>query len=206
MNQAQRGEQHRRQLSRVHHRNSNSSVASHHGGPARRQILRVAAQNRCRRRVRSKALRRSVSARRRLWEQGSVSSVAEVRRLGFVNRQCLRQVAEPVKRAVEEKEHRADMANRLRRRAVERVQRARQEKECRARRLSRSSAVARPVQASGARARHNQTAGGSDNQKKRQRQGRDNFYCNKTSGSGTRNTGAAFVLTQNCKASVSDAR
>ena len=81
-----------------------------------------------------------------------------------------------MKRAVEEKEHRAHMANRLRRRAVEPVQGARKEKECRARRLSRSSSpVARLVQASVARARHNQTAGGSDNQKKRHRHGRNNF-------------------------------
>jgi hypothetical protein len=87
-------------------------------------------------------------------------------------------VAEPVKRVVEEREDRAHMANRLRRRAVERVQRTRKEKECRARRLSRSSSnswAERLVQLSAARARHNQTAGGSDNQKKRQRQGRDNF-------------------------------
>jgi hypothetical protein len=63
-----------------------------------------------------------------------------------------------------------------------RMKRAPKEKECRARRLSGSSSnsgAERLVQLSAARARDNQTAGGSDNQKKRHRQDRDNFIATK---------------------------
>jgi hypothetical protein len=98
-------------------------------------------------------------------------------------------VAEPVKRALEEKEHRAHMANRLRRRAVERVQRARKEKECKARRLSRSSnssgskvpRLPQPITARDMASRKAETRG---NQKERHRRGRNNFSVTNTSGSG----------------------
>ena len=160
----------------------------------RRQMLAKVEQGRFRSGIATEHLSVSGSARRLRWAQVKVNNVAEVRRLEFINRQCLRQVAEPVKRALEEKDHRVHMANRLRRRPVEREQRARQEKECRERKLSRSSAAERLVQLSATRVRHNQTAGESDNQRKRHRQGHDNFYRDKASGSGTRNTGAAFLF------------
>ena len=114
----------------------------------------------------------SGSARRLRWAQVNVSNVAE-----------------PVKRAVEEKGHRGHMVNRLRRRPVERVQRARKEKECRVRRLSRSShssgsKVPRLPQPITARDMASRKAETRDNQKERHRHGRNNFSVTNTSGSG----------------------
>src|ERR1051325_3325950 len=106
---------------------------------------------------------------------------------------------------MEEKEYRAHMANHLRRRPVERLQRARKEKECRARRVSRSSGAARPVQLSSARARHNQSAEESDNQKKRQRQGHDKFIAAKTERPGNEKHRTSFCFNASSRASVSDA-
>ena len=101
-------------------------------------------------------------------------------------------MAEPVKRAVEEKDHRGHMVNRLRRRAVERVPRARKEKECRVRRLSHNSnsshssgskvpRLPQPITARDMASRKAETRG---NQKERHRRGRNNFSVTNTSGSG----------------------
>jgi hypothetical protein len=91
-------------------------------------------------------------------------------------------VAVPVKRAADEKKHRAHMVNRLSRQPVERVKRAPQEKEYKARRLSRSSSgssnsnseAARLLQPITARNKGSRKAGRRRPPKKHRRQGHDN--------------------------------
>jgi hypothetical protein len=182
--QPQQQEQHRRQLSRVHRRSSKNVVASQRDEPVRSQIARKVGQNRCRRR--NAYLSVNDSRRRRPWAQVNVSSVAEVHHLDFGNRSHSHRVA-PMKRVVQEKEHRARMANRLRRQPVERVKLAPKEKEFRARRLSSSSssAAARLAQPITAKDKGNPKVGRKEHQKKRHRHVSNNFVDN-TSGSGTK--------------------
>ncbi len=181
--QLEQPEQHRNQLSRAHRRNSKNVVASQRGEPVRSQVVRKVGQNRFRRRNASEDLSVNDSGRHRLWAQVNVSSVGEAPPdLG--NRSHSHRVA-PMKRVVQEKEHRARMANRLRRQPVERVKLAPKEKEFRARRLSSSSAAARLAQPITAKDKGNPKVGRKEHQKKRHRHVSNNFVDD-TSGSGTK--------------------
>jgi hypothetical protein len=177
--QLEQRELRRRRLSKVHHSPNQNVLVRQHDGQPRSQMPGKGHQDRFRRRVASEYLNVNGSARRRLPAQVNVSSVAEVRRPDFVNRARPRQVADlRAKRAVAEKEHRAHMVNRLRRQPVEPVKRAAKEKECRARSLGRSSnEVAHLRVPSAARVRSSQKVEEREHQKKRHRQGRDNFIA-----------------------------
>ena len=144
--QAEQREQHRPRLSNP--RRSRTMVGRQHEDWAKSQVPARVDQGNLSHRGATENLSVNVSARRRLPAQLSMSSVAEVRRLDFVNRSPRQLVADP------------------------RVKPAPHEKECRARRLSSSSEAARlPI----ARDRGSRKVGRRDHQKKRHRQGRDNF-------------------------------
>jgi hypothetical protein len=178
--QPEQREQHR-QLSRVHRRSSKNVVAGQRDDPVKREVPHKVSQDRLRRRVKSRNLRVGDSERRRLPAQVNVSSLAEVRRLDFVNRSRLRRVADlRVKHPREEKELRAHMTNRLRRQPVERAKLAAKDKEYRPRKVSGSSnrAAARLVRPSAARDNRDKDSRKverREHQKKRHRQGSNNF-------------------------------
>lgn len=118
------------------------------------------------------------SARPRLPARVNRSRVAEVRRPEFVNRSRHLLVAHlRVKHALEEKELRAHMANRLRRQPVEGAKHAAKDNEYRPRKVSGSSnrAAARLAQPSAARDKASRKVERSEHQKKRHRQGNNNF-------------------------------
>ena len=166
----------------------------------RSQVQEKVNPNRIRHRVTMSAYG---SARRRLWAQVNVSSVAEVRRPDFVNRSRRHRVAAlQVKHAAEGKEHRAHMANRLSRQPEEPVKRAVEEKEDKARRLSRnsssSSEAARLPQPITASDRVSRKVGRRDHQKKRHRQGSNNFGAITPAAPERKNSGAAFI-TRRCR-------
>jgi hypothetical protein len=132
--------------------------------------------------------RRKIAARRfsvsasgllRQWAQGKASAAAELGHLDFGNRSRRLLVAEPpVRRAANGKGRRALMASRLRRNSASS--------------RSSDSKVARLPQPITARHKDSRKAGKIDNQKKRHSHGHNNFGANNTSGSGTRNSGAAL--------------
>jgi hypothetical protein len=160
LDQPEQREQHRRQLSRVHRRNSKSVVASQRDGPVRNQVPARVEQGKFRRRVTSKDLSVSGSARLRLLAQMNVNSAAEVHRLDFIGRPRLRLVADQqVKHAAREKERRAPMVSR------------------RNNNNSNSKEVARLPQPITASDRVSRKVGRRGNQKKRHRQGSNNFVA-----------------------------
>ena len=81
-NQAEQRELHRRQDWRMHRHSSKSSADSQHGNPVTSQIPRVVGQKGLRRKVMSKRLHDSASARLHLWEPVNRDSLGEVRPLG----------------------------------------------------------------------------------------------------------------------------
>jgi len=98
----------RRQLPRVHPRSTKSMVASQRDDQLRSQIPCKLDQNTFRRRVTSKGLSVSGSARRRLLAQLNTGNVAEVHRPDFISRSRLRLVEDlRMKRAPNEKGCRA---------------------------------------------------------------------------------------------------
>ena len=159
--QPEQVEQHRRQLSRVHRRSSKSGGASRRADQqGRRQVQGRVGQDRFRRRVTSENLSVSGSARRHLLAQLNTDNMTEVHRPDFISRSRLRLVEDL------------------------RMKRAANEKECRALTLSRrrpstssssSNEVARPPQPITARDTGSRKVERRDNQKKRQRQGSNNF-------------------------------
>ena len=150
-------------------------------------------QNRFRGRGARRDSRVNDSGRRRLPAQVNRSSVAEVRGPNCVNWSRRRRLADlRVTRRAEGKEHRAHMANGLRRQPAEPVKGmqmncAPNEKECRALMVSRlhnsnsarsrsnGSPVARLPQPIAARPKDSRKAGRRDNQKKRHRHAHNNF-------------------------------
>jgi hypothetical protein len=105
-------------------------------------------------------------------------------------------VAGPAKRAVAEKERRAHMVNRPRRKPVEQAKRVPKEKECRARSLGRNSnQVAHLQEPSAARDRGSRKVEKREHQKKRRHQGRDNLSRNYFGGSGMEIRSRFFVET-----------
>jgi hypothetical protein len=156
-------EQQHGQLSRAHRRSSKNVVASQREYPVKSQIGREAAQNKFRRRIASKDLSVSGSARPRLPAQVNASSAAEASHLDIGNRSRRLLVAAP------------------------RAQHAANEKECRARTVSRRhnnslsysssnhSEAARLREPSTNRDNGNRKVELSANQKKRHRHSHDNF-------------------------------
>jgi hypothetical protein len=163
VDQPERLEEHRRQLLRVHRRSSKSSVASQCDDQVRSQIPYKVGQDKFRRRVTSENLSVSASARRRLLGQLNAGNLAAVHRPDFVSRSRLRLVEDL------------------------RMKRAPNEKECRALTLSRrrpsagsnssnsSNEAARLPQPIRVRVTGSRTVERRDNQRKRHRQGRNNF-------------------------------
>jgi len=144
----------------VHRRSS----ASQRDDQGRSQVPGRVGQDRFRRRVTSENLSVSGSARRHLWAQLNISNVEPVRHPDFGSRSRLRLVEEP------------------------RVKRAPNEKECRALTLSRrrpstsasnsnSNEASRLPQSITARDTGSRKVDKKDNQKKRQRQGSNNFVA-----------------------------
>ena len=86
VDQPEQREQHRRQLPRVHPRSTKSMVASQRDDQLRSQIPRKLDQNTFRRRVTSKDLRVSGSARPRLLAQLNTGNLAEVHSPDFISR------------------------------------------------------------------------------------------------------------------------
>ena len=137
-------------------------------------------QDRFRRRVTSENLSVSGSAHRRLLAQVNMDNMTEVSRLDIVNRSRLRLVEDL------------------------RMKRAPNEKECRALTLSRrrpstsassssSNEAARLPQSITARDTGSRKVERRDNQKKRHRQGSNNFGAITPAAPGRENSGAAFV-------------
>jgi hypothetical protein len=178
-NQEPQGEQRSRPLWSVRRRSSRSSGVSQRDGPVRSQMLRTVDQNRLRRRVTSKVLRLSSSARRRPWERVNRPNLVEAHHQKPVSRPRLRPVEHiQMKRAPNEKECRS--------RAVTLSRRSRPS----ASRIIISSSsnnneaprLPQPIMARDTGSRKAET---SDNRKKRRRPGRTNFGACNTSGSGT---------------------
>ncbi len=174
--QPEQREQHRRQLSRVHRRNSKSVVASQRDDQGRSQVLGRVGHDRFRRRVTSENLSVSGSARRRLLAQLNMSSVAEVSRPDFINRSRLRLVEDlRMKRAANEKERRALTLSRRRP-------------------SSSSNEAVRLPQLIMARDRGGRKVERRDNQEKRHRQVSNNFVAIRPAAPERENSGAAFFL------------
>jgi hypothetical protein len=162
LDQPERREQHRRQLSRVHGRNSKSVVASQRDGPVRNQVPARVEQGKFRHRDAIKVLSVNDSARRRLRAPVNLISVAEVRRLDFGNRSRPRQVAVlQVKHGAKEKECRALMVSRPRHNSNSTS--------------SSSNEAARLRQPITDRGRASRKVGRRNNQKKRHRHAHNNF-------------------------------
>jgi hypothetical protein len=158
-------EQHRHQLSRVHRRSSKSVVGSQGDDQVRSQ-LPVRVENRFPRRNGSEDLNVNDSARRRPQAQVNMSSAAEARRRDFVNRWRHRRVADlQVKHAAKERECKAPMVSRPRYNSNNN--------------RSSGSAAARLREPSTDRGRVkvSRKVGRKGRQKKRHRQGRDNFIA-----------------------------
>ena len=149
--QAEQREQHRPRLSNP--RRSRTMVGRQHEDWAKSQVPARVDQGNLSHRGATEDLSVNVSARRRQPVKVNAGRAAEVRRLDFVNRSRPRRVV-----------------------ADPRVKPAPHEKECRARRLSSSSSeAARLPQPITARDRGSRKVERRDHQKKRHRQGRDNF-------------------------------
>ena len=141
-----------------------------------------------RRKIAGRRFSVSASGLRHQWAQGKASAAAELGHLDFGNRSRRLQVADPpVRRAANEKGRRALMASRLRRNSASSCS---SDNSC-----NSASKVARLAQPIAARHKDSRKAGKIDNQKKRHRHRhvRNNFGAI-TSGSGTRNSGAAFFI------------
>jgi hypothetical protein len=172
LDQPEQREQHRRQLSRVHRRNSKSVVASQRDGPVRNQVPARVEQGKFRRRVTSKDLSVSGSARLRLPAQMNVNSAAEVHRLDFIGRPRLRLVADQqVKHAAREKERRAPMVSRRNNNNSNNNNNSGDNNS------NSSKEVARLPQPITASDRVSRKVGRRGNQKKRHRQGSNNFVA-----------------------------
>jgi hypothetical protein len=179
--QNERGEASRRRNFKVRHRSQNVVVRG--DDQARSQMPGKVRQGKFRR-IASENLSVNDSARRRLPVQGNVNSVA-VRRLDFVNRSHPRKVADlQAKRVAKEKEYRA-------------------------RSLSRNSnELAHLREPNAPRDRDNsRKLGRREHQKKRHRQGRDNFIAITSAAPEEKLRTRFFAIYGGrcCRASVSDA-
>jgi hypothetical protein len=164
-------------------------VASQRDGPVRNQVPARVEQGKFRRRVTSKDLSVSGSARLRLPAQMNVNSAAEVHRLDFIGRPRLRLVADQqVKHAAREKERRAPM-----------VSRRRNNNNNNNNSSSSSKEVARLPQPITNSDRVSRKVGRRGNQKKRHRQGSNNFVAITTAAPERENSGAAFFITRRCR-------
>jgi len=197
LDQPEQREQHRRQLSRVHRRNSKSVVASQRDGPVRNQVPARVEQGKFRRRVTSKDLSVTGSARLRLPAQMNVNSAAEVHRLDFIGRPRLRLVADQqVKHAAREKERRAPMVSR---RNSNNNNNNSSSGDNNSNSSNSSKEVARLPQPITASDRVSRKVGRRGNQKKRHRQGSNNFVAITTAAPERENSGAAFFITRRCR-------
>jgi hypothetical protein len=161
--QPQQREQHRHHVFRLHRRGSKNMVISQRDDQVRSQIPPKVRKAKFRNKGPSEYLSVSGSARRRLWARLNTGNLAEVHRPDFISRSRVR----PVENM--------------------RMKRAPNKKECRALTVSRrplspgisssSNEAARLPQLSTAKDTGSRKVEPSGNQKKRHRQGRDNFVA-----------------------------